>query len=92
MGITGTPVIDPATATLYVNALTTTANGARHMLYALSLADGSVLPSWPIDMQAALTAKGASFDSPHQGSRSALLFFQGKLYASYGGNAGDCQP
>jgi hypothetical protein len=92
MGITGTPVIDPATATLYVNALTTTANGARHMLYALSLADGSVLPGWPIDMQAALTAKGASFDSPHQGSRSALLFFQGRLYASYGGNAGDCQP
>jgi hypothetical protein len=92
MGITGTPVIDPATATLYLNALTTTANGARHMLYALSLADGSVLPNWPIDVQVALTGLGASFDSAHQGSRSALLFFQGRLYASYGGNAGDCQP
>jgi PQQ-like domain len=92
MGITGTPVIDPATATLYVNAMSATANGPRHLLYALSLADGSVLPNWPIDMQAALTTMGASFDSPHQGSRSALLLFQGKVYASYGGNAGDCQP
>jgi outer membrane protein assembly factor BamB len=92
MGITGTPVIDPATATLYLNALTATANGPRHMLYALSLADGSVLPNWPIDMQAVLTGMGASFDSPHQGSRGALLFFQGKLYVTYGGNGGDCQP
>jgi hypothetical protein len=92
MGITGTPVIDPATATLYLNALTATDNGPRHLLYALSLADGSVLAGWPIDMQAALTAKGASFDSPHQGSRGALLLFQGRLYVTYGGNGGDCQP
>jgi outer membrane protein assembly factor BamB len=92
MGITGTPVIDPATATLYLNALTATDNGPRHLLYALSLADGSVLAGWPIDMQAALTAKGASFDSPHQGARGALLFFQDRLYVTYGGNGGDCQP
>ncbi len=58
----------------------------------LSLADGGVLTGWPIDMQAALIAKGASFDSPHQGQRGAMLLFNGKLYASYGGNAGDCQP
>ncbi|HEX4294239.1 MAG TPA: hypothetical protein VHZ29_08905 [Rhizomicrobium sp.] len=92
MGITGTPVIDPDTATLYLDALTVTGNGPRHLLYALSLADGLVLTGWPIDMQAALIAKGASFDSPHQGQRGAMLLFNGKLYASYGGNAGDCQP
>ncbi len=92
MGITGTPAIDPAAAALYFDALTATDNGPRHLLYALSLADGSVLAGWPIDMQAALTAKGASFDSPHQGERGALLLFNGKLYATYGGNAGDCQP
>ena len=92
MGITGTPVIDPATATLYLDALTATDNGPKHLLYALSLADGSVLANWPIDMQAVLTSKGASFDSPHQGARGALLLFQGKLYVTYGGNGGDCQP
>lgn len=90
MGITGTPVIDPASGRLYLNAMTKTGNGARHMLYALSLADGSVIPGWPLDMQALMTAKGASFDSAVHGERSALLFFKNKLYVSYGGHFGDC--
>jgi hypothetical protein len=92
MGITGTPVIDPATATLYLDAQTKTADGARHMVYALSLADGTVLPGWPLDVQAALAAKGTTFESRYQGERSALLFFQNKIYVNYGGNAGDCGP
>lgn len=92
MGITGTPVIDPATATLYLNAMTATANGPKHLVYALSLANGSVLPNWPIDVEAALTAKSVAFSSVTQGERGALLFFRGKLYASYGGDAGDCMP
>jgi hypothetical protein len=92
MGITGTPVIDPATATLYLDAQTLSANGARRMLYALSLADGSTLPGWPIDVQAALTAQSVAFDSAHQGERGALLFFKGRLFVTYGGNSGDCQP
>src|SRR5437762_10170087 len=90
MGITGTPVIDPAAARLYLDAMTKTGNGARHMLYALSLADGSVVSGWPIDMQAALTGKGATFDSSVHGERSALLFFKSKLYVNYGGHFGDC--
>jgi outer membrane protein assembly factor BamB len=90
MGITGTPVIDPASGTLYLNAMTKTGNGARHMVYALSLVDGSVRPGWPLDMQALMTAKGASFDSSVHGERSALLFFRNKLYVNYGGHFGDC--
>jgi outer membrane protein assembly factor BamB len=90
MGITGTPVIDPASARLYFNAMTKTGSGARHMLYALSLADGSVISGWPIDMQSQMTTKGASFDSSVHGERSALLFFKNKLYVNYGGHFGDC--
>lgn len=90
MGITGTPVIDPASGRVYFNAMTKTGNGARHMLYALSLADGSVVSGWPLDMQALLTAQGASFDSSVHGERSALLFFKNKLYVNYGGHFGDC--
>ena len=48
MGITGTPVIDANAQVLYLDALTKTDNGPRHMVYALSLADGSVLPGWPV--------------------------------------------
>jgi hypothetical protein len=90
VGITGTPVIDPAAGILYLNALTKTAKGARHEIYALSLTDGSILPNWPIDIQDALTKQGASFSSPVQGERSALLLFDNKLYVNYGGNFGDC--
>ena len=90
MGITGTPVIDPASGTLYVNAMTKTNNGARHMVHALSLADGSEVAGYPIDIQQALTAQGASFDSSVQGERSGLLFFKNTLYVVYGGHFGDC--
>jgi outer membrane protein assembly factor BamB len=90
MGITGTPVIDPASGRLYLDAMTKTNNGARHLVYALSLADGSVVSGWPLDMQALLTAHGAIFDSSVHGERSALLFFKNKLYVNYGGHFGDC--
>jgi len=90
MGITGTPVIDPASARVYLDAMTKTGNGARHMVYALSPADGSVISGWPIDMQKDLTGKGATFDSAVHGERSALLFFKNKLYVNYGGHFGDC--
>lgn len=90
VGITGTPVIDEAAGVLYLNALAETAKGPHHKVYALSLSDGSVLPGWPIDIEAALTKKGASFSSLVQGERSALLLFADKLYVNYGGNNGDC--
>jgi outer membrane protein assembly factor BamB len=89
-GITGTPVIDPAHATLYLDALVQTANGPRHLVYALDLASGAILPNWPLDIQAAAAAGGTTFDSYTQGERSALLFQAGAVYISYAGNAGDC--
>jgi hypothetical protein len=90
-GITGTPVIDPATGTVYLNALTAgTNNAARQYVYALSLKTGAVQTGWPVDMTAALATKGITFDSTIQGQRSALLFFGGKIYVTYGGKAGDC--
>lgn len=89
-GITGTPVIDPAAGVLYLDALTKTGKGARHLLYALSLADGSVLANWPLDVETAIKKKGATFSSSTQGERSALLFWNNRLFVSYGGNFGDC--
>jgi hypothetical protein len=38
LGIVGTPVIDPASRTVYLSAMTATAaNGARHMAHALAI-------------------------------------------------------
>jgi len=90
VGVTGTPVIDPIGGVLYLNALTQTDNGPRHMVHALSLADGSEKPGWPFDMEAGLTGMGLVYSSSYHGERSALLFFKNNLYVNYGGNGGDC--
>ncbi|HEX3430112.1 MAG TPA: hypothetical protein VHT03_04430 [Rhizomicrobium sp.] len=89
-GITGTPVIDGAAGVLYLDALTLRQVGPRHMIYALSLADGSVVSKWPVDVQDELAKQGIAFSSSTQGERSALTLFKGNLYVSYGGNWGDC--
>jgi hypothetical protein len=91
-GVTGTPVIDPKTGTLYVDATSFGGGSVSHLIYALSLATGRVLSGWPLDVQSALTAKGASFQSKYEGERSALLLFGDRVYAVYGGRAGDCAP
>ncbi len=90
-GITGTPAIDPGSGNIYLNAVTgTTAATVRHMVYAISATTGAVQPGWPVDVQAALTAKGVAFDSTDQGERGAVLVLNGQVYLTYGGLAGDC--
>lgn len=90
LGITGTPVIDAAAGTLYLDAMTM-AGSPRHLVHALSLADGSELSGWPLDVQAALAAQGgATFDSSVQNQRGALALAGGALFVPYGGHYGDC--
>src|SRR5205823_883392 len=50
LGITGTPVIDPATEAIYFDAAVERPNGPRHEVFGLSLKDGAVLSGWPIDV------------------------------------------
>jgi outer membrane protein assembly factor BamB len=50
LGVTGAPVIDAPRATIYLDAAVMRANEPRHEIYALSLADGSVEPGWPVDV------------------------------------------
>jgi hypothetical protein len=90
-GVTGTPVIDPASGRLYLDAMTIQpGNLPRHMIYALSLTNGKVVPHWPLNVDNAMAVRHAAFSSEIQGERSALQFFKGKLYINYGGRSGDC--
>ena len=89
-GITGTPVIDAKAGIAYLDALMKTNAGPRHLVAALSLANGAVVPGWPLDVQAELGKRGVNFDSGPQGARSALQFMNGAVYVSYGGRFGDC--
>jgi outer membrane protein assembly factor BamB len=89
-GITGTPAIDPDAGVVYLDALSNVNSTPKHLLYALSLADGSTLSGWPLDIAAQLGTLGVTFSSSTQGERSALQLYGGALYVNYGGNYGDC--
>ena len=90
-GVTGTPVIDPTAARLYLDATTLQGTSLpRHMIYALSLSNGKIVPHWPLNVDDAMAQQHAAFNSELQGERSALQFFKGKIYITYGGRSGDC--
>jgi PQQ-like domain len=87
LGVTGTPVIDKARATLYLDAAIMRDGKPRHEVYALSLADGTIEPGWPVDVATALQG---NFDPMVQNQRSALALFGGRVFVPFGGLAGDC--
>jgi uncharacterized repeat protein (TIGR01451 family) len=91
LGITGTPVVDPDARVIFLDAMTTPDGGTtkQHLIYALSLDDGSVIPGWPVDVNS-LSFGDLTFDSTVQDQRGALLLNAGVLYVPYGGHFGDC--
>jgi hypothetical protein len=82
-GVTGTPVIDLTSRTMYLAALTTPDGGKtkKQLLFAVDVDDGSVRPGWPVDVSAAVSG----FDSSVQEQRSALALVGGNLFVPYGG-------
>ncbi len=92
LGITGTPVVDIASRTVFLDAMTTPDNGTtkRHLVFALSLRDGSTLPGWPVDVSARARHGNTRFDPVNQNQRGALAFVGGTVYVPYGGHYGDC--
>jgi PQQ enzyme-like repeat protein len=90
LGITGTPVIDPASAAIYLSAMVQEANGPRHRVFGLALKDGAVLPGFPIDVADALRATGKTLMPSVQNQRGALTVVEGTLYIAYSGHFGDC--
>jgi hypothetical protein len=90
LGVTGTPVIDERKDALYLDAMVDVDKGPRHLVFGLSLADGSVLPGWPVDVANTLRAIGMNFNAPAEGERGALTLAGDKLYVPYGGHFGEC--
>jgi hypothetical protein len=91
VGVTGTPVIDADKRVIYVDGMSTPDDGTtkQHLIFALSLDDGSILPGWPLNVSS-LSFQGIDFDATYQNQRGALLLNGGFLYVPYGGHAGDC--
>jgi outer membrane protein assembly factor BamB len=92
-GVTGTPVIDFASRTLFADALVLpTGAGAlpKHRIFALSVDTGAVQPGWPVDVETIAASGSTPFDSRFQGQRGALAIVGGTLYVPFGGLYGDC--
>jgi uncharacterized repeat protein (TIGR01451 family) len=102
IGMTGTPVIDPVTNTLYVVAKTKQGTGGNatyvHRLHALNIATGAEKFGGPVVIQASVSGTGAGttgsqvpFISLHENQRAALLLSNGVVYIAFASH-GDNQP
>ena len=85
IGITGTPVIDPATNTLYVSAMTKESGSYFHRLHALDVTSGAERAGSPVVIQASVpgTGDGGSMVTliPHNyKQRPGLLLLNGTVY------------
>jgi hypothetical protein len=94
IGITGTPVIDPATKTLYVVAATKDVKDGQstyfQRLHALDLGTGAEKDGGPVVIEAGARGTGGgaedgrvSFSPLHANQRAALLLLNGVVYAAF---------
>ncbi len=96
VGITGTPVIDPSTGTLYVAAITkepipqNCPCAYRHRLHALDIYTGAEKFGGPVVI-ASSAGVLPQFDTTHQLQRPGLLLSDGVVYVAFG-SYGDWQP
>jgi hypothetical protein len=102
IGITGTPVIDPVSRTLYVDAFTRSQTDVgpifHHRIHALNLTDGTERTFSPVEVTASVPGTGVGslggvvqFDPRQQIQRPALTLAGGILYVAYG-SAADTDP
>ncbi len=89
-GITATPFIDLASRRIYLESFQTPDGGTtkQHLVYALSIDDGSIVAGWPVDIGKAISG----FNADYQHDRGALALLGGILYVPYAGLNGDCDP
>jgi hypothetical protein len=92
MGITGTPVIDPSTNTLYVVALTKRNGHLIHRLHALDVTTGAERPGSPVVITASVPGTGDGFFSSSTTvefhpdfykNRAGLVLLNGVVYTSW---------
>jgi hypothetical protein len=92
VGITGTPVIDLNSETLYVDAFTLESGSYSHRIHALNLVDGSEKPFSPVIVSASVPGLGAGstngvlpFQAQQELQRCALTLANGVVYVAYAG-------
>ncbi len=90
IGITATPVIDPATNTLFVVARSKMVSGGvttyYQYLHALDITSGAERAGSPVAIQASVTAQNGTvnFDPEMQNQRAGLFLDNGVVYIGWG--------
>jgi hypothetical protein len=94
VGITGTPVIDPSSQTIYLVALSknSTTNAIIQRLHAIDITTGQERPRSPVVIAASLDGSGydnsngtITFAAKMQKQRPALLLLNGVVYVAFAG-------
>src|SRR5467141_1470486 len=89
LGITGTPVVDLASRSLFFDAMIDGLT-KKHFIYSLNVDTGATNPGWPVDVNLHAVFNGTHFTSLVQNERAALGLVNGVVYVPYSGHAGDC--
>lgn len=97
-GILGTPVIDPASGTIYAVAATWEGGKFLYRLHALDITTGAEQPNSPVVITAQVPGAGdgstdgvLAFNPGQHLQRPALLLLNGNVYAAFGSH-GDADP
>jgi hypothetical protein len=88
-GIVSTPVIDPASGTLYVVAKTNENGTVFHRLHALDVTTGAERANSPVPINATFRSNSGALlqvNNLHQMNRPALLLSNGVVYVAMGSN------
>jgi hypothetical protein len=92
VGITGTPVIDLAAGTLYVDAFTHEGASYFHRLHALNITNGTERSFSPVLVTAAVAGNGVdsvggrvTFNAKQENQRCALTLANGIVYLAFAG-------
>jgi len=88
VGVISTPVIDPATGTLYLVAETYENGNVAHRLHALDVTTGQEKLGGPATIAATYTLNGVTttFADLYQINRPGLLLVNGHIYIAFGSN------
>ena len=94
IGITSTPVVDPLTNTIFVEAKTKERGTYVQRLHALDITTGAERPGSPVEIKASVPGKGMAsvngqiaFDAVKELQRPALLLTGGVVYLAFGSHA-----
>jgi Bacterial Ig-like domain (group 2) len=88
VGITSTPVIDPSSGTMYVEAKSKENGNIIHRLHAIDITTGAEKSPGPVVITATVPGNGnggttVSLDGLHHLNRPGLLLLNGTIYVAY---------